>query len=473
MKKSILILFLFCAYNQYFSAQEQDIYRISAEQKAYELSVVWKEISYNFANMDNCPDVNLDSLYRAYIPLVTDTKNDFEYFRAMQKFLANFNNGHVSCDRPDYLYQFAAYPLFTTNKKDGRIFVDKFCKIYPLQKDDEILSVNNLSTSEYIDKFLVPYTTGSNLNAKRKNATIGYGGINLTLNSDNEKLILTIKRKKNIEKVEVPFICYNDYRSDTIKYQQIIDFYYKDLQSTQENIFIVDKKNDFAYIKLSFCDENFQKFYLEKYDTILNFNNLILDLSNNGGGDGRVTSTATFSLTDVDSVRWFDLKTRINNAHYKAKAASRIYFFKPDEVTQDDKDKFYPFFYNNAFEIVETDNFKNPIPSEERYKGNVYVIVNENTGSAAEQIVLMLQHSNKVSILGKQTSGSLGQPLTIKLDSGLNVFINTSKTYNIKGQDVSSGIKPDYEYDFSNFYNIKNPQERLKKFIEVIKNLKK
>ena len=46
-----------------------------------------------------------------------------------------------------------------------------------------------------------------------------------------------------------------------------------------------------------------------------------------------------------------------------------------------------------------------------------------------------------------------------------------TKTYDYQGNDVSSGFSPHYEYDFSEFYKTKNPNEMLSKFIEVIQNL--
>lgn len=97
--------------------------------------------------------------------------------------------------------------------------------------------------------------------------------------------------------------------------------------------------------------------------------------------------------------------------------------------------------------------------------------MNENTASAAEQIILTMQFSDKVVLLGKKTSGALGQPLTIQLPSGITVFINTSKTINLKGEDVSSGIKPDIDYDFSDFYHTNNKESLLRNFIEFIKEI--
>jgi len=459
--KMILLLFA-CLFSCSLFVQSEDFARVSSEQKAFELSVIWKELSYNFANWDNCPDINLDSLYRAYIPIVKETKNDFDYSKALLKFLSNFNHGHVFCTYPDYMQNNIAYLFLTTYKKDEKTFVDKCCEIYSLQKDDEILNINDLSISEYIEKFVTPYLPTLN---KEKYARIDFES---ALNSDNEKLIFTIKRGIDIKKIEVPFICNADFENDTIKYQQIKDFY-NSFSMTRTNDFLVDPINDFAYIKLTACDQSFHDFYSEKYDTILNYNNLILDLIDNVGGDGGTTNIACFTLTDVDSLRWFDMKTRINNAHYKAKATNRIFFFKPENVTQEDKDLYYPFFYNNAFEFIKNNAFQNPVPPNDRYKGNVYVLVNAGTASAAEGLILTLQLCEKVSIWGEKTSGALGQPLVIKLDSGIDVYINTSKANNIKGEDVSSGIKPDYEYDFSEINKISNPYERLSKYIELIK----
>ena len=67
--------------------QAQELSTIPAEQKAYELSVLWKEMSYNFGNIDNCPGLDIDSLYRAFLPKVTETKDDFEYWKMLQRFI--------------------------------------------------------------------------------------------------------------------------------------------------------------------------------------------------------------------------------------------------------------------------------------------------------------------------------------------------------------------------------------------------
>ena len=68
---------------------------LTSEQKAYELSMVWKEMAYNFDNMDHCAEVDADSLYRAFVPVVRATEDDYAYSKAIMRYLASFQNSHT------------------------------------------------------------------------------------------------------------------------------------------------------------------------------------------------------------------------------------------------------------------------------------------------------------------------------------------------------------------------------------------
>lgn len=456
------------------SFSQNDIRRINKELKMYELSMIWKELSYNFANMDNCPGLDMDSLYRKYVPIVTSTENDFEYFKSLQQFLAHFNNGHTRCEMPKYIWENLSYPLLITSHRNGKLFIENLGSRY--KKDisigDEIVKINNMSAMKYIEKFGMSFIAESNAITKLKEAMFGQGVNYFLPKSYKKRLNLEVKGTKSYKKIIIPYDkAIKPSLKDSIKQNSHQYINNTTGYSKNQNIFVIDSIDNFSYIKLTECDKQLQDYYIAKYDSILMYKNLILDLSDNGGGDGRYTSTTIFSLTDSDSLRWFDSKTRVHNAHYKAKAASRIYFFSPEEVTESDKKLYYPFFFNDAYATVDNWTFTNPYPSESRFHGNVYVIMNENTASAAEQIILTMQFSDKVVLLGKKTSGALGQPLTIQLPSGITVFINTSKTINLKGEDVSSGIKPDIDYDFSDFYHTNNKESLLRNFIEFIKEI--
>lgn len=466
-----IIILLFIFYGK-IAAQDNSLNTISREQKLYEFSVIYRELYYNFANMANCPDVDIDSLYRKYIPIIAETENDYDYFRTVHRFLCMFGNGHTYCVPPDYATQNSSRPMFTTKRVGKKVIVDKVCKIYggKIKSGDEILTINGMTSDEYREKMLLPYTFASNIEAKKEMAQIGFRGDSYSFKHENKQLDMTVKRKNMEEKVSVPFISFSDYPIDSEQYRQIYDFY-NTVYSVSADVFVADKKNDFAYIKLTACYERFDKFFFENYDNIVKYKNLIVDLSDNRGGGGQYTYNVLCALVDRDTIRSTLSTTKINDSAKKAKASSRIYYWNDSTVSREEKDMFYPFFYNNAFQAISwlPEYYVNEIPDSLRYKGNIYLIVNGVTVSAAESFVAMLAQNPKVKILGRQTNGALGQPLVNKLPSGMKFYVDTYKTSNTKGVDISRGIKPDYSCDFSDIYLTLSPKERLRRYIDTIK----
>ena len=307
-----------------------------------------------------------------------------------------------------------------------------------------------MTPDEYREKMLLPYTFASNIEAKKEMAQIGFRGDCVSFKHENKQLDMTVKRKNMEEKVYVPFISFSDYPTDSQQYRQMYDFY-NTAYAVSADAFATDKKNDFAYIKLAACYEQFDKFFFENYDNIVKYKNLIVDLSDNRGGGGQYTYNVLSALVDRDTIRSTRSTTKINNSAKKAKASSRIYYWNDSTVSREEKDMFYPFFYNNAFEAIDwlPEYYVNEIPDSLRYKGNIYLIVNGCTVSAAESFVAMLAQNPKVKILGRQTNGALGQPLVNELPSGMKFYIDTYKTLDTKGIDISKGIKPDYYCDFT------------------------
>jgi len=347
-----------------------DICRISEEQKIFEFSKIYKELYYNFANMSDCPEINIDSLFLSYIPSVIKTENDWEYFKNIQQFLRKFNNGHV----------YIAYPDYILNQLD--------------------------------------------------------------------KLIPQTKEKTKEEETSEIFL--------------------------KSNTFITDFKNDFAYIKLTECSNvNFQDYFFNNYDSISKFKNLIVDVWYNVGGHGGATYLVKEALLDQDTLFYYPEKAKTHNSFLKARATVKIHYYKQEDVPQDFKSKYYSYYYNNNFETIDgffDKYYLNRIDDSVRYKGNVYVIAGEMTASAGENFILCMSDGKNVKTFGKKTNGAFGQPLVVFFKSGAQIFINTTKTYDYKNNEISTGFVPEYDYDFSELYKIEDKQEMLLKFIEIIKS---
>ena len=456
------------------------INRISKEQKLYELSVIWKELSYNFANKDNCPNVNMDSLYRTYMTIVQNTKNDWEYCKALQCFLCHFNNGHVACfDIPAYFDDYLGRLLLKTAYKDNKVIVENIGthNAKKVTIGDEIITVNDMPVMDYLQKEMIPYIAASNENIKIHKAMFGQFGIT---NRDlkDKKIKIGIKTPNGIKNVTLAY----DYHLNPLPKDTAIQNKrsYLDTEasthfiSMRNNLFLEDTVHDFAFIRLTRCDDSFYSFFVENYEKIMQYKHLIVDIHYNEGGSSNASGIAIECLVNNDSIYTYSEKTRVNNALHKAWATTKIMFYEDSEVPDFHKINYYPYYYGTAFEDV----FYNEgiarsciIPDSLRYKGKVYVLISEDNGSAGEYFAAMLSQNKDIIFLGKKTIGAFGQPLVIDLPSGMQVMLNTTKTYDFHGRDISSGFPPNYEYDFSEIYKITDPQEMLNKLIEVIKGV--
>ena len=470
---SIFFLLMLCYCSM---AQPTGINRIDKEQKLYELSLIWKELTYNFANMDNCPDVHLDSLYRKYIPIVQNTKNDFEYYKALQHFLAHLNNGHTAIYKfPDYFDDYLGFILLRTAYKDNKIIVENIGahNAKKINIGDEIVSINGMPAIDYFQKHVVSYIAASNEEAKTlERAMFGKSNyINIALK--DEKIKLRVKTPAGIKKVTLAYDCYMKPLPKDTATQKNKRFLkgLTHVSAMKNNYFLEDTTNGFAYIRLTRCNDDFYNFFAENYDKIMKHENLIVDVHYNEGGSSHPTDLVAHYLINNDTIYQYSEKTRIHNALFKAHAAIKIWYYEDDEVSEYDKEKWYPHYYNTAFEEVEPPGYPNDVPDSMRYKGKVYLLIGQDNGSAGEHFVITLSQNKDITILGKKTMGAIAQPLLVVLPSGIEVLINTMKTYDFRGIDTSSGFPPDYEYDFSEIYKIENPQEMLRRLIEVIKGL--
>ena len=177
-----------------------------------------------------------------------------------------------------------------------------------------------------------------------------------------------------------------------------------------------------AYIKVpNFWDSTCVRIaskYVKKFN---NYKKIILDLRGNEGGK---TPLGLMSL--------------LMNKRYK-----RLNY---DTLTQ-----------KTATELIEniTDNkmikLKHHIskyrkPSNTAFNNKLIILVNEHTGSAAEDFVFSFKENKRATILGNITHGSIGDPYLHVFTGDVNrgVSIGAVLTYNDMSQIIEgTGIKPD------------------------------
>lgn len=141
---------------------------ISPADKVVGLSKFWQEVNYNFAFLDNIKRSSWDSTYKALIPQVLATKNDYAYYRLLEKFCAQLKDGHTEISVPqiegvNYMYNTFGDYLLVLKRVDNKVIIKR-----TLQKDlqrfplgTEIIAINGLPTEKYIRDSIAPYISAS------------------------------------------------------------------------------------------------------------------------------------------------------------------------------------------------------------------------------------------------------------------------------------------------------------------------
>ena len=137
---------------------------LTPDQKAYELSLIWREMAYNFDNMDHCAEVDADSLYRAFVPVVRATEDDYAYSKAIMRYLASFQNSHTYVVDAPWLVAPLAQPYIRTEYRDGKLFLTNFASKYAdrMRVGDEVVSINGVDAVTYMRENMLPYVPATN-----------------------------------------------------------------------------------------------------------------------------------------------------------------------------------------------------------------------------------------------------------------------------------------------------------------------
>lgn len=462
-------------YNEIEKPIKQDVHKITRLQKVYDLSTIWKELSYNFGNLDNCKHLDIDSLYRVFIPLVEHTTNDFEYWKCLQHFMSHFNNGHTTLTGvPQHLVRYLAYPMLQTSYSNGFVIVENYGTRYSdkLSVGDTVVSISGMPVIKYFEKYHMPYVCSSNEGYKIHRAMFNFSN-KCNLSWGDKTIHLGIKNGDIMKKVIIKY----DYYLDANKTHLRDKWFFNDYINRYVNGFECDTANRVAYIDLHACNEAFQNTFETKYPQIMKCNRLIIDLSNNRGGNSKYTDAVLGYLIGHDTLKNPITLCRYNNSWWRSYNMFVSNSEKEKHITLQTHGQYYLNHtfqcFNNSFKtkLSEISMQENYIAKAKRFQGEIYVIIGKNTVSAAEHFVIRLSQNTRVKFLGEKTAGANAQPLYIQLPSGIRCMINTAKVYDFDNNDVSQGFIPDSEIDLSSLYKVGSRKKLLKSLLSVIDSI--
>jgi C-terminal processing protease CtpA/Prc len=433
---------------------------ISKKDKLYGLSKFWMEANYNFVFLDKVDRLSWDSTYKSLLATIGETKNDYEYFRELQRFCALLKDGHTNIYFPTgvdtliYNNWFGDYRIYLTNV-DGKAIITRVNKS---KKDElpvgsEIIEVNGMATADYINKYVAPYISSSTDYVLKDwsiqqmlRSPVGTR-YQLKIKKPDSKIItIAVVHERPKEQELYP----------PIETRKLLDFKWYE--------------NKVAYLSLnSFENPKIDTLFEALLPELYNAKALIIDLRFNGGGRTEVGREILKYLTHDSIFYGAKSATRQHTAVYKAWGGA----LKPVDTI------------GNATRALRLLNFMDKAYYNFPYKPDTIrlmanrivvptvVLMGHNTASAAEDFLIYADRQKHFIKMGENSFGSTGQPYVFQLVGGAVARICTKKdTYPDGREFVGYGIKPDIEVRQSYNDFIMNRDAALEKALEYLKGKK-
>ncbi|MDO9575627.1 MAG: S41 family peptidase [bacterium] len=405
------------------------------QEKIWGLMQVYSEVKYNFANFENVPGLDWDKLVKEYIPKVMSARNEQEYYKLLQKLIANLKDNHTYITLPDELRDGLDMPPIEVEVIENKFIITRVDDTEEMKRNNiypglEIKEVDGVAVKKYFEKNKLPYLALSQTQRERlANVSSLLKGkkdshVKLTicdLNGKKRKVILT--RNSLLDK------------GNKFLWSTRVDSPLVEVKEVDEGIF---------YFNLHSFGSDRTAILFEKELSELDLKEvkgIILDVRYNTGGNSSVGDRITSCLIEKPIKR---------HAIFRARNYRPLYRL-----------------WGREQEWHEIDTPPVTPSSGEHYLGPVVVLVSRYTGSAAEDFLVPLKYNKRAVLVGETTAGGTGNGLNTILPGGgmLRVCINTEKY-------VGCGISPDIEVYSTQDDIYKGYDRVLAKAIEVIKENK-
>lgn len=448
------LIWAFCLGTLSSSAQITN--SISNTDKIYGLSKFWQEVNYNFVFLNKVDLDKWNAEYKNLIQKVQETKNDYEYYRLLQKFCATLKDGHTEVSFPNVFYkdisvnELGEYRLELCNIDGKAILV----RINKSKKDEipvgsEVIEVNGKPTSEYLAEEVIPYISSSTDYVLMDEAiyrmfqSIKGTSFNVVFrlpDGTTKKLALTSGDCK--EKEMQP----EGKKWELLKFKWLED--------------------DIAYVQLnSFSNPKIDSLFIEKLPELYKAKRIILDLRGNGGGSTNIGLEILKYLTKDSLLYGSRSVSRLHIPAFKAWGK----YMNVKDTANDWVRQGYLTYRNSYFHYFPFNPDTNKVDAK-RIVVPTAILIGHGTASAAEDFLVYTDNQKHMVKIGTPSYGSTGQPFDFEMPGGGYARVCTKNdTYPDGREFIGYGVQPDIKVDITLDDYIANRDVVLQKAIEYLK----
>lgn len=208
------------------------------------------------------------------------------------------------------------------------------------------------------------------------------------------------------------------------------------LNSENNNLFLEEKNPTTALLTIkSFGGtagevDSLFSIILEK-----DYSNLIVDLRNNPGGSVEAGMTFASKVIDSNLIGGYFLTQK--------------WFNENDNLPNEIELSYFPVFSEANYDLIidgihkEKGLLLKVKPAGKSFRGKLFIITNERTGSTCEPIVHGLKSAERATIVGETTAGAMLNGERFDLESGFSVFVPTADYYTLDGYRIDqNGVEP-------------------------------
>jgi hypothetical protein len=457
MNKVLVLIF----FTLTITASAQGLRKIPSDELLNDFKILKKTIQeihpdlYRYTSKEIL-NREFDSLSRTINTELTEV----EFYQKIGPLVALIKNGHTAIRLSEsYFNQIILLPLRLITI-DKRIYVrTNFSDESSELKGFEIVSINDIRVEDIIKK-IIPYVSldGFNEDAKYKAAVeddLAYYYNYAFGQSEYFYLELRNPRDQKEVKKKVKGISNTEFN---IKYAQDTPFPWeiKKIDTLKAALLKIGSLNNLADKEGK--QVSFQSFLKHSFDEIKNqkVKNLIIDLRNNGGGELKnaillysYLTDSSFQFTKGIEMATISPPTYIQYTDYNR--ALKFDSFDPKNVIKRDS----IFILKKHFSMQENK------PNDKSFNGNLYVIINGQTGSSAGAFAAYVHNQKRGKLIGERnrdnyTGFSAGVPVILTLpNSKIKIYIPLRKFTYATGEDNGNGVIPDYPFKitYSDYFN--------------------